>query len=247
MIPKIIHFCWLSGETYPPDIIKFLDLWKVKLVDYDFQLWDSERVREIDNTWLKQSVELKKYAFAADYIRLYALYHYGGIYLDVDVELISSFDTLLLQQMFIGLDYNNYFEPAVIGSVPGHYWVKDLLAYYDTRPFLKKDGKPDIRPLPDIFNESAKKKFNFLPVESVQSLNNGTITVYPFDYFSPKSEYSKNIQITTNTKTIHHFKGSWVKKDFVYWIKRWIHQLIIGCGGREFHQNTVKLFRRISN
>lgn len=245
MIPKIIHFCWISGDPYPSDIEKYLNSWKTKLIGYEFQLWDGERVGKIDNLWLRQSIESKKFAFAADFIRLYALYHHGGVYLDVDIEIIESLDSVLSQQMFIGLDFNDFFEPAIIGAVPGHYWIKDLLSYYETRPFIKTDGKPDIRPLPDIFNESAKIKFNFKSANSIQYLNNGSLTVYPFDYFSPKSEYSKNIQKTSNTKSIHHFKGSWVKKDTKYWLKRWTHQLLIGSGGREFHLNAVNIFRRI--
>ena len=79
MIPKIIHFCWLSGEPYPPLIANCLESWKQVLPDYEIMLWDTNRIDVSSNLWLKQSFENRKYAFAADYIRFYALYHFGVI------------------------------------------------------------------------------------------------------------------------------------------------------------------------
>ena len=48
----------------------------------------------------------KKYAFAADYIRLYALYNYGGIYLDMDVEVLKPYGDLLKLRTMLG--YENF-------------------------------------------------------------------------------------------------------------------------------------------
>ena len=72
MIPKIIHYCWLSGDEFPDDIKKCIDSWKRILPDYEFRLWDTRRFHISDSTWVAQAFEAKKYAFAADYIRLYA-------------------------------------------------------------------------------------------------------------------------------------------------------------------------------
>ena len=41
--------------------------------------------------FVKEACNLKKWAFACDYIRAYALYHEGGIYLDSDVRVIRPF------------------------------------------------------------------------------------------------------------------------------------------------------------
>ena len=54
-----------------------------------------ESVRYNSSMWVNEAYEAKKYAFAADYIRLYAVYNYGGIYMDMDVEVVRSFDELL--------------------------------------------------------------------------------------------------------------------------------------------------------
>ena len=102
MIPKIIHFCWLSDDPYPQEIQRCLDSWKEILPDYEIWKWDRKRFDINSVPWTKEAFESKKYAFAADYIRLYALYNYGGIYLDSDVLMYKSFNPLLNLPYFIG-------------------------------------------------------------------------------------------------------------------------------------------------
>ena len=113
MIPKIIHYCWLSDDKFPTQIQKCIDTWKVILPDYEFKLWDTTTLNLEDYIWIKQAFETKKYAFAADYIRLYAVYHYGGIYLDTDVEVLKSFNNLLHL-------YCNVFD---IGTMSNHFFM----------------------------------------------------------------------------------------------------------------------------
>ena len=95
MIPKIIHYCWLSDDKYPDNIQKCIDSWKIHLPDYQFKLWDLKAINLDENIWVKQAFESKKYAFAADYIRLFAVYNHGGIYFDTDIEVLKPFDDLL--------------------------------------------------------------------------------------------------------------------------------------------------------
>ena len=116
MIPKIIHLCWLSGDPYPAKIAKCLDTWKKHLPDYEVMLWDTNRFDLNSSIWVRQAFEKKKYAFAADYIRFYALYHYGGIYLDSDVEVLKSFDDLLDLPYFMGAEKAHTPEAAIIGA-----------------------------------------------------------------------------------------------------------------------------------
>lgn len=59
MIPKIIHYCWLSGEEYPETIAKCIDSWKEKLTDYEFILWDTERFDITSNQYAMQAYEAK--------------------------------------------------------------------------------------------------------------------------------------------------------------------------------------------
>lgn len=95
MIPKIIHWCWLSDDPIPDKLQHYMESWKKFLPDYEFIHWNFDRFPKGKSIWVDQAFEAHKYAFAADYIRLYALYNYGGFYLDMDVEVLKSFDTLL--------------------------------------------------------------------------------------------------------------------------------------------------------
>ena len=116
MIPKIIHLCWLSGDAYPAKIAKCLKTWRQHLPDYEIMLWDTQRFDMNSSQWVRQAFECKKYAFAADYIRFYALYHHGGIYLDSDVEVLKSFDDLLDLPYFVGAEKAQTPEAAIMGA-----------------------------------------------------------------------------------------------------------------------------------
>ena len=212
MIPKIIHYCWLSGDPIPEDLQAHMKSWKEKLIDYEFILWDRNRFDINQCKWVKEAYEKKKYAFAADYIRLYALYNYGGIYMDMDVEVIKSFDDMLEKDYILGYESSYGIEAGIIGSIPKAEWLKTCLLYYDGRPFIKKNGKMDTYPLPWIlYNIITKDYTNF--------------KILSHDYLTTKSLEDGEIRITANTHTIHHFAGSWC--DWRLKLKRFLFLQII--------------------
>ena len=215
MIPKIIHLCWLSGDPYPAKIAKCLETWKKYLPDYQVMLWDTNRFDLNSSVWVKQAFEKKKYAFAADYIRFYALYHHGGIYLDSDVEVLRSFDDLLDLPYFIGAEKAGTPEAAIMGAESGCDWIKQCLDYYNHRAFVKEDGSLDIRKLPEIMDEQILK----LKPLRVLSINESKrirtldfskeVLIFNDAYFSPKVFDSREVEITPYTYAIHHYQNSW--------------------------------------
>ena len=94
-IPKIIHWCWLSGEPVPEFLRECMASWKRRMPDYVLKCWTQENFDIHAVKWVKEAVEERKWAFAADYIRLYALHTDGGVYLDSEVEVIRPLDKLL--------------------------------------------------------------------------------------------------------------------------------------------------------
>ena len=215
MIPKIRHLCWLSGDPYPTKIAKCLASWKKYLPDYEVMLWDTNRFDLESSIWVKQAFEKKKYAFAADYIRFYALYNYGGIYLDSDVEVLKSFDDLLDLPYFIGAEKAQTPEAAIIGAEKGCDWIKQCLDYYENRCFIKEDGSLDIKKLPEIMVEQISK-FKLLRVLSLNdSLNirkldmQNEVLEFNDAFFSPKVFDSREVEITPYTYAIHHYQNSW--------------------------------------
>ncbi len=214
MIPKIIHYCWLSDDPFPASIKKCMDSWKILNSEYEFILWDRNRFNIEDVPWVKQAFESKKYAFAADYIRLYALYNYGGIYLDTDVEVVKKFDDLLDLPYFIGTEGEGHIEAGVIGAEKGMNWIKVCLKHYDNRNFIKDNGTLDIVALPRVMRDHISNimKIKFLNMGKdviSRGLFQSNLYLFPFDYFCSKDFGTGLIHSTINTYTIHHFAGSW--------------------------------------
>lgn len=251
MIPKIIHYCWLSGDEFPPLIKKCINTWKTKLPDYKIICWDTKRFDVNSVNWVKESFEARKYAFASDYIRYYALYNYGGIYLDSDVEIIKNFDNLLNNHSFIGYEnVSGLLEPAIIGAEKGTAWCKYLMRYYENKCY--SESTPAIAPL--IINNIFKAQFKDFPIGPVMEetlIANNTIRLCPAVYFSPikmdkDKNYQKNKNISIdlrnnpNTYCIHRFNGSWVSP-----FRKKIYDLINRFIGMEkVNQLRNRLFNR---
>ncbi|MBC3759838.1 glycosyl transferase [Hyunsoonleella sp. SJ7] len=217
MIPKIIHFCWLSGDPYPELVENCIRSWKTKLPDYEFMLWDTNRFDITSTIWTQQAFDAKKYAFAADYIRLYALYHYGGIYLDTDVQVLKSFDDLLHLPYFMGNQFDGYMEAAIIGTEKHQKWTMDCLGYYADRPFIRDDGSQDTIILPAIIEKQIEKTRSIYRLSDTQAHNiseliedQNKFLLLPSGYFSPKDFKTKKISKTENTYTVHHFDSAWL-------------------------------------
>jgi len=203
MIPKIIHWCWFSKKI-PTEVQNYVDGWKKLMPDYKIICWNADNFDINSIKWVSQAVEHKKWAFAADYIRLWAVYNYGGIYLDSDVEVIKPFDDLLELPYFMCTEKfpGNFIEVATFGAQKECFWLKDCLDYYKGKDFVKNGNEFDYLVLPKIVTYTLQKKYK--PEE---------IKIFPSDYFSPKHALTKEIATTDNTYSIHHFKGSWFENQ----------------------------------
>ncbi|MFD0836291.1 glycosyltransferase family 32 protein [Mariniflexile aquimaris] len=218
MIPKIIHFCWLSNDEFPPVIKKCMNTWKEILPDYEFMLWNTETFKLEDNIWAKQAFDSKKYAFAADYIRLYAVYNYGGIYLDTDIEVIKSFNDLLERPYIIGTEGLGIIEAGIFGAEKKCLWVKQCLDYYTGKTFINKDGTYNTLTLPRIMMAQISKVRTIKEIHpnnltvSEHKKDNSILFMFPKDFFCAKDHGTGIIKKTDNTYSIHHFAMSWVPK-----------------------------------
>ncbi len=252
MIPKILHLCWLSGDAYPPKIARCIDSWKKILPDYEIMLWDTKRFPLEQSQWVREAFEARKYAFAADYIRFYALYHHGGIYLDSDVEVLRRFDDLLDLPYFIGAEKAGTPEAAIIGAEAGCDWVKQCLDYYDGRPFRKADGTLDITKLPEIMVSqiSRLKPVRVLSLDESRNIRQldmqSEVLVMADEYFSPKVFDSREVEVTPNTYAIHHYQNSWFspKAKVYYRTRTWFIRLLGYDTIRKAEKLVFKLFRK---
>lgn len=196
----------MSGEAFPADIQKCIDSWSKIMPDYQIKLWDKSTFDCDRNTYTRQAMERKKYAFVSDYIRLYALYNEGGIYLDSDIEVFKSFDTLLDNKAFTGFESGGRVGPWILASEKGNPLFKQLLDYYTGRVFYDEYGNMDLTPntipVTRILVEHGLK-----PQNKLQQLSD--ITVYPEEYFCPKNPWNGIMKKTEFTYAMHYFKGAW--------------------------------------
>ena len=190
MIPKIIHYCWFSDDKKPDLVKRCIESWHRYLPDYEIKCWDSKSFDFNSVNYVREAMEVKAYAHASDYVRLYALHSEGGIYLDSDVEVFRSFDELLFNRFFSGVEqfpihYSrhkikeicNHIQAAIIGSEPGHPFLTDCLDMYSTLHFRKEDGSLDYSEIPERIT-TIIEKYGFERENKTQKLKDG-ITIYP--------------------------------------------------------------------
>ena len=102
MIPKTIHYCWFGRAPMPDLAHRCIESWHKFMPNYEYKLWNEDNFDINCNKYVKEAYEAEKYAFVTDFVRLYALYSEGGIYMDTDVEVLKPYDNLLHLSGFIG-------------------------------------------------------------------------------------------------------------------------------------------------
>jgi len=212
MIPKIIHYVWFSDPpNYPDDVIKCMESWKRELPDYEIKLWTAKNFDFSLCPYAKEAYDERKFAFASDYVRLWALYTYGGVYLDSDIEVMRSFDDLLHNKAFTGFEDTGSIAAWIFASEKNNPIFKKFLDDYEGRHFVLAEGLYDLTPNPVPITYALLEQGLKLD-NSYQELDD--ITIYPMDYFCPINPYrEKEVGFTENTYAYHHFSGEWKKKS----------------------------------
>ena len=198
MIPKIIHYVWVGNNPKPKDIKKCMKTWKKHLKDYKIIEWNESNFDISSHPFVKKAYEAKKWAYVSDYIRMYAIYNYGGIYLDTDVLVLENFDKFLNNKVFVGFERENYPFTAVFEAEKKNKFIKKLLDYYDNLDAYNFDFENNntISVSNILINEYGCSKEN-----KEQLLKDG-IKVYKDDILCNPSK---------NSTTVHIFTGTWLE------------------------------------
>lgn len=208
MIPKILHYCWFGRGKMPELALKCMESWKKFLPDYELKLWNEDSFDINSVPYVREAYQARKFAFVTDYVRLYALYHEGGIYMDTDVEALRCLDIFLDLPAFSGFENETCIPTGIMASEKQGEWAKWQLEYYLERHFLLPNGACDLTTNVTIISNSMAEK-GFVLKNGKQVFRN-MIVIFPKDYFCPKSYSDGHVYLTENTYTIHHFAASWL-------------------------------------
>lgn len=212
-IPKILHYCWFGNNKYPKDVKKYMESWRKYFPDYKIIRWDESNFDINCCQYVKDAYKEKKWAFVTDYVRLYALVKYGGIYLDTDVEILKPLDLFLKYDAFSSFqpnpDNTYTITTGIMGCKKGFLFFDEILSDYNDLSFYKEDGTlndtPNVEYITNICIKYGLKLNN--KHQSIKGLE-----IFNNEYFCPKNWKTRKLDLTSNTYTIHHFKGSWIPK-----------------------------------
>jgi inositol phosphorylceramide mannosyltransferase catalytic subunit len=98
--PRIIHQVFGFWDNHiPKNIQSRMDTWKQLHPTFEYMLWNKKNSREFLKkyySWFLLMYDTYQYEIQrADAIRYFILYHYGGIYSDIDLEPVKSIEPLL--------------------------------------------------------------------------------------------------------------------------------------------------------
>lgn len=211
-IPRIIHYCWISEEPKSKLIQRCIASWKKYCPDWLIVQWNKENILPFENDFIREAYELKKYAFVADYIRIYALLNFGGVYIDSDVELKASLNPFLNHSFFISQTRGKFLHvaPDCFGAEKGHPLLKEIIKYYQNNHFINKDGKLNQLLIGIRIHQFIYQKYKFKLETKITTPiplpGNGSI--YPTYYFEENVKGKPNI-------ANHFILGSWRGKAYL--------------------------------
>lgn len=209
-IPKIIHYCWFGGKEKPDDVKRCIESWKKFLPDYKLMEWN-EKNFDIDKLkYTRDAYSAKKYAFVSDVARIEALYQYGGIYMDTDVEVLKTFNPLLDAKCILGMEEKEYVATSFMAFEKGHSLIKEFLELYQYLDFFDQNGEIISGTNVEKLTKMLKNK-GFIQDNRYQKLEDG-IEIYPKEFFSPYDYINCYYDITENSYCVHHFAVSWMSK-----------------------------------
>ncbi len=237
MIPKKIHYFWFGNKQKPDQILEYIKSWKKNFPDYDIIEWNEDNFDVNCCKYTQEAYAAGKYAFVSDYARLYVLYNYGGIYFDTDIEVCRSFDMLLSNhKMVLGFEDKHYVLTAFMASEPGMKCIYELIQKYNSKSFVKDNGKYDTLPNPVIVTDILEK--NGLVANGKRQMFQPECEIFPYDFFSAFNIAKQKLIVTENTVCIHHCMGSWQTRREK--IKPFVKSVIVNLIGEEKFDNIKK-------
>lgn len=211
LIPAKIHYCWFGRGTLPAKDQMYIEGWKKLCPEYEIICWNEDNFDTKCNAYVKYAYEHKKWAFVADYVRMYVLYKYGGIYLDTDVELLKNLDDFRYQYAYMGMEESGCVASGLgMGTVAKNPILKEVLEVYDAITLRDIESWSRWKVNAD-WESNILRKYGFFANNQYQIVQN--IAIFPSEFFSPVLVGQNRIDISKNTYSIHHYHYSWLDEE----------------------------------
>lgn len=224
MIPKTIHYCWFGHGPKPQLALKCIESWRRMCPDFEIIEWNEDNFDISSNRYVREAYEAKKWAFVTDYVRLWALYNFGGIYMDTDVEVLKPLDSFLTHQAFSGFENDTQISTGIMACEKGNDIFKELLDYYNDATFILPDGHLNLTTnVVTITNQM--KAHGFVPNNRYQVLDG--FALYPNNTFCPDLSRLADKKYMAETVTIHHFAGSWKSAEALQRENAWWWRIFV--------------------
>jgi len=146
-IPKILHHIWLGPKSPPSYFSEYKKSWEKNHPGWKFRLWKDKDVEDFDFELKDLYMRSTNWGEKSDILRAEILDRYGGMYADVDIECIKSFDSFVEKyDFFAGLEPPHQgdftteaphivISNALIGARTGHpiikAWKQEIRARWD--------------------------------------------------------------------------------------------------------------------
>jgi mannosyltransferase OCH1-like enzyme len=218
MIPRIIHQSW-KIEQIPERWLGFQESWRRNHPDYEYRFWtdnDNRRfVAQFFPDFLPVYDGYRHAVSRADLSRYLVVYHYGGVYADLDCESVRPLDDLLAgRKLIFGFEpQSNAQKPAVRSRGLQQIVCNALFASVANHPFwahclpMLMHSKDDGNVL-----EAAGPFVLTRAWESYPAQDDMTIlpagAFYPLDHFLQPSGLPHE-SVSDGPYAVHHWAGTW--------------------------------------
>lgn len=227
---KKIHYVWFGRKPLPANVRQCINSWKKYCPNWEIIQWNEDNFNTLKYRWVQEALQCGKYAFAADFVRLYVLKYYGGVYLDTDVQILRPIENVIDGKFVSGVENHNFgtnelshisedgynlvtgkqcwsfcLQAGFMYSEPNHpYIVYCLEKLYQNgnKSFLNSDGTTNAVVIDSVMMMALRDKYGAVYRDKTQILPDG-IKIYCSSVFATRK--SRN----DDSYLIHWFDQSW--------------------------------------
>lgn len=204
VIPKILHYCWFGSGEKSELILKCMDSWKKYAPDFEIMEWNESNCDIHENRYVEEAYEEKRYAFVSDYFRLKALYDFGGVYMDTDMELHQPLENYLYEKAFFAFETPLFVHAGILGAVKNFALIDELRRSYEHDFLQRTETAGEVLTIPRRLTPLLAERTNLQLNGKTQRLD-GDIRVFSANRMTVNVHDGKCI-------CEHHYEGSWLDR-----------------------------------